>query len=192
MPKLFQAPSYQEHELEELEEKDLQFPFSSEYMTYNSLKRQYIPTEALLLKHGINLEEFLELTNENTPENIQEQLEYISDQIYSYIEKKSGSSAETMKWIIAKGVKYGLSPYRFRCMFEEILWKQARFYVSNDDPTKSTGLDMEQKQWLNKGVLYNEDRHIDPKIKSTLLGLGLLWVGSYDEQFQHLTRLNNW
>lgn len=192
MPKLFQAPIYQEQELEELEENELQFPYSTEYMTYNSLKRQYIPTEALLLKHGINLSEFLDLTGENTPERIQEELEFISDQIYSYILKRSGSSAETIKWIVAKGVKLGLSPYRFRCLFEEVLYKQARYYVSNDDPTKSTGLDMEQKQWLNKGVLYNEDRNIDPKVKPILLSLGLTWVGSYDKQFQSFTMRNDW
>lgn len=192
MPKLYQAPIYTDGQLEELEEKDLSFPYSDKYMTYDSQKRQYIPTEALLLKHGISLEEFLETTGSNTAENIQETLEYISDQIYSFAEKKSGSSSDTIKWIIAKGVKLGISPYRFRCMFEEILWKQARFYTNNDDLTKSSGVDMEQKQWLNKGVLYNEDRHIDPKIKTTMLSLGLLWVGSYDDQFNHLVRQNNW
>lgn len=192
MPKFYQAPIYTDGQLEEFEEKDLCFPYSDKYMTYNSQKRQYIPTEALLLKHGIDLEEFLATTDSNTPENIQETLEYISDQIYSYAEKKSGSSAETIKWIIAKGVKLGISPYRFRCMFEEILWKQARFYTQNDDLTKSSGVDMEQKQWLNKGVLYNEDRHIDPKIKATMMSLGLVWIGSYDSQFSQFTRLKDW
>lgn len=192
MPKFYQAPIYTDGQLEEMDEKDLCFPYSDKYMTYNSQKRQYIPTEALLLKHGIDLEEFLATTDSNTPENIQETLEYISDQIYSYAEKKSGSSAETIKWIIAKGVKLGISPYRFRCMFEEILWKQARFYTNNDDLTKSSGVDMEQKQWLNKGVLYNEDRHIDPKIKATMMSLGLVWIGSYDPQFSQFTRLKDW
>ena len=77
-------------------------------------------------------------------------------------------------------------------MFEEILWKQARFYTNNDDLTKAIGVDMEQKQWLNKCVLYNEDRHIDPKVKSRLISLGLAWTGSYDRQFAHLVRLENW
>ena len=192
MPRLYQAPIYTDGQLEELDEKDLSFPYSDKYMTYNSLKRQYIPTEELLLKHGIDLEEFLASTDSNTPENIKETLEFISDQIYSYAEKKSGSSAEVIKWIIAKGVKLGMTPYRFRCMFEEILWKQARFYTQNDDLTKSSGVDMEQKQWLNKGVLYNEDRHIDPKIKATMMSLGLVWIGSYDPQFIQFTRINNW
>ena len=77
-------------------------------------------------------------------------------------------------------------------MFEEILWKQARFYVDNDDLTKSSGVDMEQKQWLNKGVLNFEDRHIDPKVKIMLLDLGLCWVGSYDKQFAGLVGQQNW
>lgn len=192
MPKMFIAPFYSEEQLEELDEKALTFPYSSKYMTYNSLKRQYIPTEALLLKHGIDIAEMLDSVGDRTPENIQEELEYISDQIYSHIEKNSGSSSETLKCIVAKGLKLGMSPYRFRCEFEEILWKQARYYAMNDDPTKSTGIDMEQKQWLNKGVLYNEDRQIDPKLRASLRSLGLLWVGSYDKQFAHLVRQENW
>lgn len=192
MPKFYKAPFYSEEQIEEMYEKDMVFPFSSKYMEYDSVKRQYIPTEALLLKHGINLNEFLASTGEDTPVNVQRELEYISDQIYNYINKNSGSSSETLKWIIAKGVRRGMSPFRFRVLFEEILWKQARYYVDNDDPTKSTGIDMEQKQWLNKGVLINEDRNIDPKTKAMLMDLGLAWAGSYDNQFCGFVAKENW
>ena len=192
MPKIYQAPIYTEEQIEEMEEKDMMFPFSSKYMVYNSLKRQYVPTEELLIKHGVNLRAFLVSTGSYSPTQIQNELEYISDQIYTYINKNSGSNIETLKCIVAKGIRRGVSPYRFRVMFEEILWKQARFYVDNDDLTKSTGVDMEQKQWLNKGVLNYEDRHIDPKIKIMLLDLGLSWVGSYDNQFAGLVAAQDW
>ena len=192
MPKIYQAPIYTEEQIEEMEEKDMVFPFSSKYMVYNSLKRQYVPTEELLIKHGVNLRAFLVSTGNYSPTQIQNELEYISDQIYTYINKNSGSNIETLKCIVAKGIRRGVSPYRFRVMFEEILWKQARFYVDNDDLTKSTGVDMEQKQWLNKGVLNYEDRHIDPKIKIMLLDLGLSWVGSYDNQFAGLVVAQDW
>ena len=192
MPKFYCAPVYTEEQIEEMEEKDIHFPFSSKYMVYNSAKRQYIPTEALLIKHGVNLKEFLSATNNDTPGEMQNELEYVSDQIYTYINKNSGSNTETLKCIIAKGIRLGISPFRFRVMFEEILWKQARFYVNNDDPTKSTGIDLEQKQWLNKGVLTIEDRHIDQKLKTTLMDLGLCWVGSYDNQFVGLVSRQDW
>lgn len=192
MPKLFKAPIYTDEQIEEMDEKEMTFPYTSKYMRYDSLKRQYIPTEALLLKHGIRLGDFLTSAGEDAQANINEELEYISDQIYTHINKNSGSNIETLKWIIAKGVKRGISPFRFRLLFEEILWKQARFYVDNDDPSKSTGIDMEQKQWLNKGVLVNEDRHIDPKVKIMLMDLGLCWAGSYDNQFGGLVAQNNW
>lgn len=191
MPKLYEPPVYTEEEIVELEEKDMQFPFSSKYMKYDPIKRQYIPTEALLLKHKINIREFMASTG-NQSVDATEELEYISDQIYTYIAKKSGSNIETLKCIIAKGIRLGISSFRFRVMFEEILWKQARFYVDNDDLTKSSGVDMEQKQWLNKGVLNFEDRHIDPKVKIMLLDLGLCWVGSYDKQFAGLVGQQNW
>ena len=192
MPKIYKAPIYTESQIFEMEEKDMQFPFSSKYMEYDSVKRQYIPTEALLLKHGVDIHAFLRSTDRDTPTELQNELEYISDQIYTFINKNSGSNIETLKCIVAKGIRKGISSFRFRVMFEEILWKQARFYVDNDDLTKSTGVDMEQKQWLNKGVLNYEDRHIDPKIKIMLMDLGLCWVGSYDNQFEGLVNRQDW
>lgn len=192
MPKIFKAPFYTETQIEEMEEKDMHFPFSSKYMHYDSIKRQYIPTEELLIKHGINLDEFLQAMCNDTPTNIQNELEYISDQVYSFIYKSSGSFMDTLKCIVAKGIKYGMTPYRFRVAFEEILWKQARFYVNNDDISKSSGVDIEQKQWLNKGVLANENRNIDPQVKVMLMDLGLTWVGSYDKQFCGLVKNQDW
>lgn len=192
MPKLYKAPYYSEEEIEKLNEEDMMFPFSSKYMRYDSIKRQYIPTEELLIKHGIDLNGFLMSTGNDDSITIENELEFISDQIYSYIDKKSGSNIETLKWIIAKGVRLGITPFRFRLIFEEILWKQARFYVNNDDPTKSVGLDIEQKQYLNKGALFNEDRQIDSKLKTSLMDLGLTWVGSYDKQFARFLLKEDW
>lgn len=192
MPKFYKAPFYTDEQIVDMEEKDMHFPFSSKYMRYDSVKRQYIPTQALLLKHGVNLNDFLKSTDEDTPANVENELEFISDQIYTYIEKNSGSTMNTLKCIVAKGIKRGISPFRFRLAFEEILWKQAKFYVSNDDLTKSSGVDIEQKQWLNKGVLQNEDRNIDPKVKIMLMDLGLTWRGSYDKQFAFLVGREDW
>ena len=39
--KQFEAPYYSEDQMAELEEKDLQFPYSDKYLTYDSIKRQY-------------------------------------------------------------------------------------------------------------------------------------------------------
>ena len=192
MPKIFEAPFYTEEELKQIDESELTFPFSTKYMRYDGVKQQYIPTEELLTKHGIDLTGFLTSTGRNTPQNVNEELEYISDQIYTCIFKNSGSNIDTLKCIVAKSIRRGITPFRFRLMFEEILRKQARFYVNNDDPTKTTGIDMEQKQWLNKGVLINEDRQIDPQVKVMLMQLGLSWVGSYDKMFVGLVAQKNW
>lgn len=192
MPKLYKAPFYTEEQIEEMEEKEMSYPYSNKYLRYDSVKRQYIPTEALLLKHGIRLTDFIASTGEDSQENINDELEYISDQVYGCCNRNSGSNIETIKCIIAKGIRLGMSPYRFRLLFEEILWKQAKFYVNNDDPTKTTGIDIEQKQWVNKGVLINEDRNIDPKVKTMLIDLGLCWVGSYDQQFAGIVAQKDW
>lgn len=185
MPKLFIAPFYSDEQIHELEENQFSFPFSSKYMRYDSVKRQYVPTEALLLKHGLNI-------NNLPGSNVQDELNYISDQIYYYIGKQSGSDISTLKWIVAKGIRRGISPFRFRMLFEDILFKQAKFYMENDDPTKTTGIDLEQKQWLNKGVLINEDRNIAPQVKTALMDLGLVWAGSYDKMFFSATTRKDW
>lgn len=192
MPKLYEAPFYTEDEVQEMEEKDMSFPYSSKYMRYDSLKRQYVPTEALLLKHNISLADFIESTGRDAQADMEEELEYISDQVYACIDRNSGSNSETLRWLVAKSYRRGMTQFRVRLLFEEILWKQAKFYVENDDLTKSSGVDMEQKQWLNKGVYLLEDRYIDSKVKTKLTNLGLCWRGSYDEQFCGLICQNNW
>lgn len=188
MPKLYDVPYYDEEQIKILEEKEMQFPYSSLYMKYDSLKRQYIPTEELLLKFGINVD----LLTNSSPAGIQIELENISDQIYAYIDKNSGSNIEILKFIIAKGIRRGMSSYRFRCVFEEILRKQAEFYAINGDATKIAGIDLEQKQGINKGIAINEDRHISPNVKLLLMDLGLCWPGSYDNQFGNCSLRNDW
>ncbi len=192
MYKYYSEPFYTEEQIHEMEEKDMSFPFSNKYMKYSGLKRQYIPTEELLLKHGLNLYDFIKEIGDSVSSVINEELEYISDQIYSYISKNSGSNSETLKCLIAKGIRRGITPFRFRMLFEEILWKQARYYLNNDDTGKTTGIDIDSKQYLNKGIMYNEDRHIDPKVKISLMELGLVWAGSYDKQFMGLVTRNDW
>ncbi len=142
MPKLYQAPFYTVEELERLEEQEIHFPYSDRYMEYDSLKRQYIATEALLLKNNIDIEESLQWKGGS----IEQELEHISDQIYTYINKRSGSNIETLKYKIAKGLHRGMSPFRFRHAFQEILTKQARFYADNDDITMHSGIDIVGKQ----------------------------------------------
>ena len=188
MPKLYKAPEYTEDEIEAMQEDEMSFPYTDKYMRYDSVKRQYIPTEELLVKHGVDFNKYLL----NDPVKVAEELEYISDQIYTYIAKRSGSNSNVLKWIIAKGVRRGMTPFRFRTAFEEAMWKQAIFYLNNGDPTKNTGLDLEQKQWLNKDVLENEDRQIDPRVKVLLMNLGLTWLGSYDDWFGGFALSEDW
>ena len=188
MPKLYQAPFYTVEELERLEEQEIHFPYSDRYMEYDSLKKQYIPTEALLLKNNIDIEESLQWKGGS----IEQELEHISDQIYTYINKRSGSNIETLKYKIARGLRRGMSPFRFRHAFQEILTKQARFYADNDDITMHSGIDIVGKQWINKGVLINEDRNISPVVKTMLFDLGLSWQGSYDREYKYCLGQEDW
>lgn len=187
MPKIFEPKLYTEEELELLEEKELHFPFSTKYMKYDPIKRQYIPTEELLLKYGIKMSRYV-----SSPNEVNNELEYISDQVYTYINKNSGSNIETLKCIVAKGIRKGMSAYRFRLAFQEILKNQAIFYLNNGDPSKLTGVDFEQKNGLSKDMLLHEDRQIAPNVKIALMDLGLTWAGSYDNWIGHLVISEDW
>lgn len=187
MPRIYSAPYYAESEIESLDDNQIQYPYNDTYMRYDGIKRQYIPTEELLNKYGIRIEILTGIRG-----SIDKELEYISDQVYACMDKNSGSNIETLKFIVAKGYRRGLSPYRFRLEFQDILRKQAEYYVLNGDPTKLSGLDLEHSQGMNKGMLINEDRNIDPNVKIRLMDLGLMWPGSYDEQFFGVSSRNDW
>lgn len=188
MPKEYKAPFYTEDEIESLQEVDMHYPYSCKYMRYDGKKRQYIPTEALLLKYDIDLEATLQYKGGN----IEQELEHISDQVYSYISKHSGSSLETLKYKIARGLRKGMTPYRFRNIFLEIFVKQAKFYLENDDITMHSGVDIVEKKWIQKGVLLGEDRQIHPIVQMLLYDLGLCWQGAYDATFESQTMQQDW
>lgn len=189
MPKIFKAPKFTVEQIELMPDNDprLCSPYNDEDMEYDGLKRQYIPTSTLFQKHGINFD----LENVDNPSLRNSELEHISDQIYTYIEKNSGSDVETLKCIIAHHYKLHMSPFRFRETLKEVFVKQAKFYQANGDYSNVASVDVSTKQWVDKSIM-NDDRHIDPKVKVLLMGLGLSWNGSYDNQFCFMRQRGDW
>ena len=189
MPKIFKAPKYSQEEIELMPNNDgrLRRPYSDDYLEYDGIKRQYVPTDKLMTENGINFES----THEGDPNARNDELEHVSDQIYTFIDKKSGSNIETLKWLLAHHYRPGIAPFRFREMLKDIFVRQARFYAVNGDLSDTVTVDVANKQWVDRAIM-TEDRHIDPKVKILLMDLGLTWVGSYDEQFRGAIAREDW
>jgi hypothetical protein len=185
MPKTFDAIHYSDEHLELLEEAEMSFPYSDKRLVYDGNKHQYIPTKAFLIDNGVEVDEM-------QPNELKEMLEHVSSQIYDYADKKSGSNIETIKFIIAKGIRRGISPFRFRKNIEDIMLKQARFFVRNGDISMQSGIDMFDKRSISKDEMLREDRHIAPQVKNLLMDLGLTWTGSYDSMFMRYKTEKNW
>ena len=186
----FKAPFYTQSQIDAMDEKDIEFPFSDKWMKYDEDKQQYLPTFELLKKYGINLE--LDPTLQNKPQAINNELEKISDQIYDYIYRKSGSNTVTLKWIVAKSIRRGMTRLQFRNELKDIMRKQANYYVNNDDLTEYSNTDIYDKRSIDSGVMLSENRHISYKVKASLESLGLAWCGSYDNMFFRFLAEKNW
>ena len=189
MPKIFKAPYFTQDEIELMPNNDgrLRRPYSDDYLVYDGTKRQYVPTEKLMIENNIDFESI----NPGDPNGRNGELMKVSDQIYGYNDKKSGSNIETLKCIIAHHYRLGITPFRFREMLKDIFIRQARFYAENGDITDTMTVDVANKQWVDRAIM-TEDRQIDPKVKLLLMDLGLCWVGSYDDQFRALVFREDW
>jgi len=189
MPKVFIAPFFTAKEIEEMPHNDprLRKPFSCEDMFYDGIKRQYIPTPRLYTANGINFESL----NPGEPNERNQDCEHVSDQIYAFSDKQSGSDIETLKCLVAHHYRTGITPFRFREMVKDIFVRQGRFYANNGDYCDAMTVDIANKQWVDK-VIMNEDRHIDPKVKQILQNLGLCWVGTYDRRMVSAIMSNEW
>ena len=189
MPKIFKAPYFTQDEIELMPNNDgrLRRPYTDDYLKYDAIKRQYVPTDKLMTENRIDFES----VNHGDPNGRNDDLEHISDQIYAFIDKKSGSNIETLKWLVAHHYRLGITPFRFREMLKEIFIKQGRFYATNGDLSDTVTVDVANKQWVDRAIM-TEDRHIDPRVKTMLMDLGLTWVGSYDDQFRGALAREDW
>jgi len=171
--KFYQAPVYSNAMIELLDERNMGFPFTCDYMRYDGAKQQYIPTYELIMQKGIRLME-VEPTDRNNA------LERISDQIYKEIARNNGTTLRGLKCMIAKGISpVNMSPFRFRLAFMDILWRQADFYVINNDPERYVGAGMEHS-------------NIYKSVQTDLDSLGLRFAGSYDNSLLMHLRREDW
>ena len=103
----YQAPTYTESQLRNMDEKDMQFPFNDDDAVYDGVTHQYTLTEKYFYQRSRNLLVELETTD---PEKVAHFLKYLTMKVYTFIYTHSKSPRNTLNYMVAKRGIYGYSP----------------------------------------------------------------------------------
>lgn len=178
MPKIFQATTYTETQIEELEEEEMSFPYNDKYARYLGKYHQYEPTEALFNEHGIDIRKKLEQdTNGNSVANF---LAYVRFKFYLYVYSHNKSTRPVMNYIIAKrGIKSYPSRYEYRNNILDAMVYLGEYLLNNGDISQISGIDLDGMVSLSIDTIRNEDRDYPARFKNLMSTLGLCYFGSY-------------
>lgn len=174
--KFYKAPFYEQSTLEELEEKDVHFPFSDKDATYIGLDHQYELTPAYFLERGVNLEEIIE---SNDPEKVKHFLHGLRGKVYTHIYANSKTERRILNYTIAKGDFHGYTPYEYRQAFLEAMFMEGVYLAYNGDISQVSGVDLDTMQNMSVDVMRNQERDWHRDAVKLLTQLGLNYYGRY-------------
>lgn len=174
--KAYKAPFYTQEELEQLEEKDIHFPFSDKDATYIGLSHQYELTSQYFQERGINLEVEVE---GNLPNKVALFLTDLRRKVYSYIYTHSKSNKTQLNYMIAKRGLKTYSPYEYRQTFLEAMFYEGCYLLTNGDLDELSGVDLDTMQNMSIDVMRNQERDMSKNAINLLKTLGLNYYGRY-------------
>ena len=172
----YEAPSYTEEELAELDEKDIHFPFSDKDATYIGLDHQYELTSKYFEERGRNLE--LEISG-NNPDKVKLFLATLRRKFYSRIYNTNKSSRQQLNFMIAKKGIHGYTPYEYRQAFLEAMFIEGEYLLDNGDISSISGVDFDTMQNMSADVTRNQERDFHKDAIEMLKTLGLRYFGRY-------------
>lgn len=175
--KKYQAPFYTQSELEELEEKEVHFPFSDDDANYVGFDHQYELTEKYFTERGRNLQ--AELDGDD-PERAKHFLTALRLKVYQYIYNHNKSTRKQLNYMIAKRGLRGYSPYEYRQAFLEAMFIEGCYLLDNGDISSVSGVDLETMQNMSADVMRNQNRDFHPDCIRALTTLGLNYYGKYN------------
>lgn len=159
---------------QQIENGEVTYPFSSDFMEYHGMEHKYYLTEKALNYYGIDVERRYISTSNN---KVAEFLDKVTQKVYNYIQYKSGWKNFTVQmYRIAKGqAKPYNDPYTYRKEFERALVEQAKFLIENGDSARYSAYNMEQgeRQPLKPEETFMQDSDIATETKRILEFLGL-------------------
>lgn len=174
--KFYEPKTYTRDELEELEEREIVFPFCDEDATYNGKTHQYTLTAGYFYERGRNLELEVEGTD---PEKVKHFLQYLTRKVYNYIYIHSKSTRNQINYLIAKRALRSYSPYEYRQAFLEAMFLEGCYLLDNGDLGAISGVDFDTMSNVNIDVMRNQDRDMHPECVKLLKELGLNYYGRY-------------
>lgn len=174
--KVFTAPYYTEEQLEQLDEKEVKFPFSDKDATYIGLDHQYELTSKYFQERGRNLE--VEIGG-NQPDKVKLFLTTLRRKFYSRIYNTNKSTRRQINYMIAKRGIHGYTPYEYRQAFLEAMFIEGEYLLDNGDIASIAGVDFDTMQNMSVDVMRNQERDFHKDAVEMLKTLGLRFYGRY-------------
>ena len=172
----FTAPYYTEEQLEQLDEKEIKFPFSDKDATYVGLDHQYELTSKYFQERGRNLE--VEISG-NQPDKVKLFLTTLRRKFYSRIYNTNKSTRRQINYMIAKRGIHGYTPYEYRQAFLEAMFIEGEYLLDNGDISSIAGVDFDTMQNMSVDVMRNQERDFHKDAVEMLKTLGLRYFGRY-------------
>lgn len=174
--KFYIAPFYTEEELYQLDEKEINFPFSDKDASYIGLDHQYELTSKYFQERGRNLE--VEIPG-NEPDKVKHFLTYLRRKFYLKIYNTNKSTRKQLNFMIAKRGLKGYSLYEYRQAFLEAMFLEGEYLLDNGDISSIAGVDLDTMQNMSVDVVRNQERDFHKDVIEALKTLGLRYYGRY-------------
>lgn len=174
---MYNAPTYTQDQLELLDPKEIQYPYSDEYMVYDGLKHQYRLTRKAFEENNINLQ--TDLPGDH-PDKINNFLHGLQVKVYAHIYNSCKSTKNQIDYLIAKRGLRTMDIAEYRETFKEMMLLEGEYLIANGDPSKTSGMDLDTMQNMSIDVIRKQDRDWDKDALNLCNMLGLHYVKRYD------------
>lgn len=174
--KSYEAPFYSKEMLEQLDEKDIHFPFSDDEARYVGLDHQYELTAKYFMERGRNLE--VEVPG-NQPDKVKYFLSGLRRKFYNRIYNTNKSTRQQLNYMIAKRGISGYTPFEFRQSFLEAMFIEGEYLLDNGDISSVSGVDLDTMQNMSADVIRKQERDMHKDAVEMLKTLGLRYFGRY-------------
>lgn len=175
--KFYKAPIYTREQLEQLDEREIKFPFTDEDAVYIGRDHQYELTSKYFEERGRNLE--LEIDG-NEPDKVKHFLRYLRMKVYNRIYTHNKSTRQQMNYIIAKRGIRGYDMYEYRQSFLEAMYIEGCYLLDNGDLSGIAGIDLDTMQNMSEDVVRRQERDWHKEAIQILITLGLNYYGKYN------------
>ena len=174
---MYNAPTYTQSELEQLDPKEIKYPYSDEYMVYDGLKHQYRLTRKAFEEKNVDLQ--AKLAGKN-PDKINNFLHDLQLKVYAHIYDSCKSTKNQIDYLIAKRGLRTMDIAEYRETFKEMMLMEGIYLLENGDPSSISGIDIDTMQNMSADVLRKQNRDWDKDALSLCNMLGLHYVKRYD------------